>query len=124
MDEDHLWEAVRYVERNPVRAGMVERAEAYAWSSAAAHCGLRRDSLLDPAFPEAGVIGDWSHWLREEEAPEMLERIRTRTHTGRPCGGDGFIARLEAMLQRPLRPQKPGRKRKSAGGSGKGRRNA
>jgi hypothetical protein len=79
--------------------------------------------LLDEAFPEAGAIGDWSHGLREAEGTEMVERIRTRTQTGRPCGSDGFIARLEALLQRPLSPQKPVRKRKSAGGSEDGRRN-
>ena len=46
MDDGHFWEAVRYVENNPVRAGIVERAEDYPWSSAAAHCGLREDLLL------------------------------------------------------------------------------
>jgi putative transposase len=85
--------------------------------------GIPHHVLLDQAFPEAGAMGDWSHWLREEADTEMVERIRTQTHTGRPCGGDGFIARLEAMLQRPLRPQKPGRKRKSASGSAEGKRN-
>ena len=39
LDPAHLWAALRYVERNPVRAHMVERADAYRWSSAAAHCG-------------------------------------------------------------------------------------
>ncbi len=34
FDESHLWAAVRYVERNPVRAGIVDRAEDYPWSSA------------------------------------------------------------------------------------------
>jgi len=38
LDEAHLWAAVRYVERNPVRAGMVNRAEDHPWSSAPAHC--------------------------------------------------------------------------------------
>ena len=33
LDERHLWNAVRYVERNPVRAGLVRRAEDYRWSS-------------------------------------------------------------------------------------------
>jgi hypothetical protein len=68
-------------------------------------------------------MGDWSHGLRDAGATEMVDRIRTRTHAGRPCGSDGFIARLEALLQRPLSPQKPVRKRKSAGGSEDGRRN-
>jgi putative transposase len=55
MDEPHMWNAIRYVERNPVRAGMVEHAEDYLWSSAAAHCGLRDDILLDADFPPSGV---------------------------------------------------------------------
>jgi hypothetical protein len=86
--------------------------------------GIPLHVLLDEAFAEAGAIGDWSHGLRAAEDTEMLKRIRTRTHTGRPCGRDGFIARLEALLQRPLSPQKPGRMRKSAGGNEEGRRNA
>ncbi len=46
LDETYLWAAIRYVERNPVRAGMIERAEEYRWSSAACHCGLRQDKAL------------------------------------------------------------------------------
>ena len=48
LDEAYLWAAVRYVERNPVRAGMVKRAENYRWSSAAAHCGKEIDKLIAP----------------------------------------------------------------------------
>lgn len=40
LDDAHLWDAVRYVERNPVRAGIVDRAEVHSWSSAPAHCGF------------------------------------------------------------------------------------
>jgi putative transposase len=46
LDETHFWAAIRYVERNPVRAGMVLRAEEYEWSAAPAHCGLRHDPIL------------------------------------------------------------------------------
>ena len=67
MDESHCWNAIRYVERNPVRAGMVARAEDYLWSSAAAHCGLRDDSLLNDDFPPTGVIRNWSEWLMIED---------------------------------------------------------
>ena len=38
LDEPYMWAAIRYVERNPVRARLVRRAENYPWSSAAAHC--------------------------------------------------------------------------------------
>ena len=44
--EAYGWTAVRYVERNPVRAGMAESAENYQWSSAVAHCGNRTDCVL------------------------------------------------------------------------------
>jgi putative transposase len=39
LDEAHIWEALRYTELNPVRAGMVEEPEMWNWSSAGAHCG-------------------------------------------------------------------------------------
>src|SRR5215831_9314990 len=39
LDDAHLWTALRYVELNPVRAGVVDAAERWRWSSAASHCG-------------------------------------------------------------------------------------
>lgn len=110
LDEVHQWAAVRYVERNPVRAGMVERAEAYPWSSAAAHCGLRHDPILCSQFPPQGVIEDWPEWLRVEGDPDALNQIRRQTHTGRPCGSTSFIEQLEGLVGRMLRPAKRGRK--------------
>ncbi|HPG66693.1 MAG TPA: transposase [Candidatus Hydrogenedentes bacterium] len=112
LDESYLWAAVRYVELNPVRARMVDRAEAYRWSSAAAHCGLRHDGVLSPDFPPPGVIDDWTHWLHEPLANE--ERIHTsihrNTHTGRPCGSPTFIEKLEQLLGRRLTRRPPGPK--------------
>ncbi len=114
LDETHLWAAVRYVERNPVRAGMVERAEEYPWSSAAGHCGMKHDAVLSRDFPPAGVIDDWADWLYEETDDEdkAYERIRQQTHTGRPCGSSRFLDQLEHLLKRTMRPKKGGRPRK------------
>jgi hypothetical protein len=51
LDEVHLWTALRYVERDPVRAQLVTRPEDYFWSSAAAHVGYgARPALLDWEF--------------------------------------------------------------------------
>jgi putative transposase len=48
MDEDHCLLAMRYAERNPIRAGLCRIARRYRWSSAAAHCGGKDESgLLD-----------------------------------------------------------------------------
>ncbi|MDP8225022.1 MAG: transposase [Candidatus Lernaella stagnicola] len=46
MDEYPLLAAARYVKQNPVRAGMLEKAGDYPWSSAAAHLAGRDDRLV------------------------------------------------------------------------------
>ncbi len=113
LDEAHLWAAVRYVERNPVRAGLVAEAAEYPWSSAAAHVWGTPDPLLSGEFPPPGVITNWGDWLQDEEEP-VITHLRRQTHTGRPCGGEGFLKALEQLLARPVRPQKRGRKPKKA----------
>jgi putative transposase len=111
MDASHLWNGVRYVERNPVRAGMVRRAEDHLWSSAAAHCGLRTDRVLSDDLPLLGEIPDWSAWLAEKELEKELTFIRSRTRTGRPCADDEFTRNMEMKLGRQLLPKKVGRKK-------------
>jgi putative transposase len=111
LDGAHAWASVRYVERNPLRARIVRRAENYAWSSAAGHCGLRADAMLSGEFPPAAVVPDWSAWLHAEDAAQT-DFIRRQTRTGRPCGADGFVSQLEALLKRPLQLLKRGRKKK------------
>jgi putative transposase len=110
MDDPYMWATVRYAENNPVKARLVEQAEDYAWSSAAAHCGMRRDGLLSEGFPPSGVIEDWSAWLREKPNRQMLKTIRRQTRVGLPCGSPEFVDRLEKELGRSLRPPKRGRK--------------
>jgi len=110
LDDAHLWTAVRYVERNPVRAHMVDRAEDYRWSSAHAHVLGKTDPWLDPGLPLIGSIGNWSEWLAAEDIADELQAIRTCTARDIPMGDDVFVSQLEAKYSRPLRPQKRGRK--------------
>jgi len=112
LDERHFWAAVRYVERNPVRAGLVRKAHRYPWSSAAAHCGLRADPLLADAAELVEQVGDWAAWLAEPEDEDIVSQLRLRTRTGRPAGAEAFIDRLERLVGRALRPRKGGRPRK------------
>ena len=113
MDHAHAWAAVRYVERNPVRAGMVARAEDYPWSSAQAHCGLRRDALLDPGFPAPGIVEDWHERLRHPDDETHVRALRSATNIGRPCGSGAYCKQIEGQLSRTLMPQLPGRPRKN-----------
>lgn len=113
MDVPHLWAAIRYVELNPVRAGMVRRAEEYPWSSALAHSGLRSDPLLSPIPGFYGtVFGRWSDWLADSNNAASDEIIRKHTRTGRPAGDELFIDDLEARLGLRVRVQRRGRPRK------------
>jgi putative transposase len=111
LDSEHAWAAVRYVERNPVRARMVRRAEDYAWSSARAHCGTRTDTLLTTSWPDASSVADWSAWLTSSDVHHE-HRIRARTYTGRPCGSEEFVRQIEQIVGRRLAPGKPGPKPK------------
>ena len=115
LDGRHLWAALRYVERNPVRAGMVARPEEYLWSSARAHCGgTDRHDLLDRNIWRAEwTPASWRGFLHDSAEPEA-ERIRRNTHTGRPLGSEDFVRQMERRLCRTLAPQKGGRPRKLA----------
>lgn len=106
LDERHCWAAIRYVERNPVRAGMVQRAEGFRWSSASAHCGLRKDAVLttEPSWQrQLNGIGNWSAWLAAGNTADELTALRKNTSKGLPCGSDEFIDKLELSTGRCLR---------------------
>ncbi len=112
LEDAHLWNVIRYIELNPVRAGLVERAEDYPWSSARAHCGLSQDPLLSNEVIFASAISDWSDYLGQGLPESTLEIFRRNTLTGRPTGSDEFVRRLESETKRRLRPHARGRKRK------------
>ena len=110
LDERYLYAAVRYVERNPVRAKLVEKAQEYAWSSARVHVEKGKDPVLSSFYLE-DEIDDWSRYLSCEDEPDDVQRIRRHGYTGRPLGDKVYINRLEVQLGRVLHKQKPGPQR-------------
>jgi putative transposase len=117
MDLPHMWEAVRYVERNPRRAGKILRPDRYAWSSAGGHAGIRKDPLLSGNLEARGKVKNWVKWLCEGEDEAMVETIRRCTRTGRPAGRAAFRASIEKRLRRPRRPKKGKRRQPPKKGS-------
>ena len=109
LDEAYLWAAVRYVERNPVRAGMVREAADYRWSSAAAHCGLRADRVLSGGRLADLVDGSWAAWLDVDDDPGQLETLRENVEKGLPCGSEEFVSGLEAASGLSLHARPRGR---------------
>ena len=62
MDESYLLASTRYVELNPVRAGLVQKPEAYRWSSALAHINGHNDRLVEIS-PLVELVCDWRSLL-------------------------------------------------------------
>jgi len=111
MDEQYLYVTMRYVECNPLRAGLVKRAQDYKYSSAKAHIYKTKDRILSDFFMTQ-EIKNWTKYLSEKLQEEDIQNIRTSTQTGRPLGSKKFIKLLEKKIGRVLLKQKPGPKNK------------
>lgn len=82
LDEPHLHACLRYVELNPVRAGLVRQPEAWRWSSARGHLDLADDPLVDPAAARER-IDDWRTFLEAGLDPGAHGAIRAAERSGR-----------------------------------------
>jgi len=112
LDERHLHAAIRYVENNPVRAGMVKNPEHYKWSSARGHIGEVIDTVLaDDCFLNK-EIKNWREYLEQKEDSRFVVDIRKSSMSGRPCGNKNFVGQIEAILNRKLHALPRGRPRK------------
>ncbi|MFA6113947.1 MAG: transposase [Sphingomonas sp.] len=109
MDETHLGTALRYVALNPVRAGIVERAADWPWSSDHAQLG-RIDDGITCTEPVRLRYPDFAALLAAGEEEEMVARLRKAERIGRPIGESSFLDRLERETGRVLKPRKPGPK--------------
>jgi REP-associated tyrosine transposase len=114
LDEPYLMAAMRYVERNPVRAKMVKRSWQWKWSSAAAHIGETDERVDVVAIKESvGVsMGSWREYIDSDDNTPEVEAIRRHTMTGRPLGRDGFIGKLSRKLGRVISGLPRGRPKK------------
>ena len=116
MDELHTMACARYIERNPVRAKMVQKPHLWEWSSAKAHCGINKYDEL-----EVNKLFDyieetqktWKAFIEMPDSPDEIKEIRDRTRKGRPLGDNSFIEKLEIKLNRFLKPKPKGGPRKS-----------
>ncbi len=108
LDERHLLAAVRYVERNPVAAGLVARAEGYPWSSARAHVKGVSEPVLTSHFLKERIT-DWVEFLRDASDDDVGNVLARSSSIGRPLGSRAFLEQLEQRTGRRLRRGRPGR---------------
>ena len=119
QDEHYLLACYRYLELNPVRAGMVAHPGEYRWSSY--HCNARsgEGSILTPHPIYLGLGSDegrrraaYQQLFHHELDGPLVEEIRDATNGNFALGNERFRAELEAALQRRATRGRPGRPRK------------
>ena len=112
QDDAHFSTVVRYVERNPLRCGLVTRAEDWPWSS-----------LGQTATPDSPLIAlapwpvprrdDWLTWVNQAQTPAEVAALRHCLRHGRPFGCEPWTARMESALNLPaVRPHGRPKKRR------------
>jgi putative transposase len=112
-NEQYLWAVARYIERNPLKAGVVANVEDYRWSSAKAHIRGTRDSLISAYSWFSPLQRDAFKEFLLQEDEETDSAIRRSTTSGRPFGSESFIEMLEFRLHQNLIARKPGRPKKT-----------
>ena len=111
MDEPHVLMAMRYVEMNPIRAGLCKTPQEWPWSSARGNLELALDPLVNRGKTRS-MISNWRRYLDAEECTKELDRLRDQTRAGRPNGSSVFVKRMEALTGRDIQKKRPGRKPK------------
>ena len=114
--ETYLLRCQRYIELNPVRAGMVDTPGAYRWSSFSANALRHRSALVTP-HPLFLVLGThessrraaYLELFRNELEPGELEEIRTSANAGYALGNERFRKEIEIALGRRAGPGRSGR---------------
>lgn len=117
--DDYLLRVYRYIELNPVRAAMVERAQDYPWSSVHSNLGIEPDLLITPhpvfaafAAPGASSTSSYRTWLQDGIDADDLAAIRAHLQQERALGSERFQRMIGETLNRPVAVRPRGRPRR------------
>ena len=118
--ETYLFECMRYIELNPVRAGMVSHPREYRWSSYRCNAEGKADDLVTPHRLYGRLAGEegerrlvYRALVRLSMDAELLGAIRDCTNKGWALGGGRFQEKIERLAERRTRPLPKGRPRRS-----------
>jgi putative transposase len=107
---------MRFIELNPMRAGLATGLGDYPWSSLSHHLGGPRDPLITepPAYWALGNTpfdreAAYRDWVEQGSGPMERQRIVAALVSGRPLGDAGYVAELEKLTGRSLAPRRRGR---------------
>ena len=98
QDDGHLLTLCRYVQRNPLAAKLVRRAEDWRWGSlwVRLYGDAAQQAVLSP-WP-VDEPRDWRRWVHQPLHEEELAAIQTSMARGRPLGEAAWMARMVARL--------------------------
>jgi putative transposase len=97
QEDGHLLTVMRYVERNPLRAGMVRQAEQWAHSSLGQRIGRSTNFPPLTASP-VPLREDWLQWVNDPQTDKETEELRRSVQRGRPFGSDAWQAKMSLEL--------------------------
>ncbi len=116
--EEYVLTCYRYIELNPVRAGIVEHPADYPWSSYRANGQGEPDPVISPHddYCRLGRSREtresaYRELFRAHMEPGLIEEIRAATNGNYVLGNDRFREEIAQMLGRRVAPGKPGRPR-------------
>lgn len=115
QDARYLWNVLRYVDANALRAGLVTRAEHWPWSSASPNRDPTRPPLAE--WPE-GQPSDWLEWINVAVSDPELKSLRTAARRGRPYGDEDWVRETVKRHGLEWTVRKPGRPAKTEKGTG------
>lgn len=119
QSENYLLACQRYIELNPVRAGLANHPADYRWSSYQANALGSDGSLVTPhalylslGTEAASRLSAYQMLFHDALAPALLEQIRQATNGNFVLGNPGFVAEIVPIQGQRMVPGKPGRPRK------------
>ncbi len=122
-DDEHLLTVLRYIEANPVRAEMVERAGEYRWSSYESHAQGVANELLSVCQPYEQLSAyaavrqrRWEAYVHQTPAADELAALRRSVARSLPFGSEAWVEKLSKNLDLDLTIRPRGRPKKADDG--------
>ncbi|MBN2097149.1 MAG: transposase [Candidatus Omnitrophica bacterium] len=114
VDKDaYLWKVCRYIERNPVRAKIVQSPTEYEWSSAKINTSEAESSFIEPIWKNYIKFDEYLEFLNSQEDEEQIKEIRKSTLKGRPVGTQDFLKQVAQDLNISIYSRRRGRPKKN-----------
>ena len=111
--EAYLWSVCRYIEQNPLRAGISDKIIEYIWSSAKINCGLSKSDFLEPIWKEYLDKNEYQRFLTDSPKETEIKEIRESSAKGVPLGSRKFIDEMVNKFGKVVIPNPRGNPQKN-----------